>query len=99
MKKITPPTTLKLLTEIPKNLNSSCPEKAKSSNVISAAIEAFLAVRALFFSSSAAVMVIKTGIVATGFIKVKNATKLKIPNWRSSFIAIKIVIKLAKYNQ
>jgi hypothetical protein len=86
IKKITPPTILKLFTDIPKNLNNSCPEKAKRRRVMSAAIEAFFAVRALFLLSSDAVIVIKTGIVATGLINVKNATKLNTANVRSSFM-------------
>jgi hypothetical protein len=72
IKKITPPTTRKLSTEIPKNLNNNCPVNANAIMVKNDTIEAFLAV--LFRSSTvkSAVIDINTGMVPNGFINVKN---------------------------
>ena len=84
MKKITPPTIRKLFTEMPKNLKSSCPEKANARMVISAAMVAFLAVRVRSASSRVEVMVIKMVIVPNGLMRVKNEVKAKRPNASSS---------------
>jgi len=56
--------------------------------VINATMVAFLAVRFRSFSLSSAVMVIKTGMVLSGFIKVKNEVKHKRPKERASFILL-----------
>jgi hypothetical protein len=79
-KKMTPPTILKLLMEIPKNLNKTCPEKAKAIMVINATILAFLAVLLRFSLLNVFVIDIKIGIVPKGFINVKNEVKIKIAN-------------------
>ena len=84
MKKITPPTIRKLFTEMPKNLKSSCPEKANARMVISAAMVAFLAVRVRSASSRVEVMVIKMVIVPNGLMRVKNEVKAKRPKASSS---------------
>ena len=80
IKNITPPTTLKLFTEIPKKLNRSCPVKAKATIVISDTIEAFFAVLFLSTTDRSAVIDINTGIVPNGFIKVKSEVIHKSPN-------------------
>ncbi len=84
-KNMTPPTILKLLTEIPKKLISSCPDRAKKMIIIKAIKEAFLAtfVRSSFCKSE--VMVIKIGITPSGFINVKNEVNPKSPNVIISF--------------
>lgn len=69
----------KLLTEIPKNLNNNCPEKAKTNNVINAAIIAFLAVLRWCFASKLEVIVINTGITPNGFINEKKEVKHNKP--------------------
>jgi len=86
IKKMTPPTILKLLTEISKNLKSNYPENAKIRMVINETIEAFLAVLLRFAVSSLAVIVMKIGIVPRGFTKVKNDVKQSNPNVISSFM-------------
>lgn len=84
MKNITPPTMRKLLTEMPKNLKRSCPEKAKARMVIIAATVAFFAVRVLSASLRVDVMVIKMVIIPSGFISVKKEVKHRSPNPMSS---------------
>ena len=79
MKNITPPTTRKLCTEMPKNLNNSCPVKAKAMIVISPTIEAFLAVRFLSATDSSVVIDRNIGIIPKGFMRVKNEVKHKSP--------------------
>jgi len=79
-KKMTPPTILKLLTEIPKNLNSICPENAKAKIVIKATILAFFAVLLRFSILNDLVIDMKIGIVPNGFINVKKEVKTKIAN-------------------
>ena len=79
MKNITPPTTRKLCTEIPKNLNSSCPVNAKARIVKNPIMEAFLAVRFLSATVRSAVIDKNMGIVPKGFMRVKNEVKHKSP--------------------
>jgi hypothetical protein len=86
IKKITPPTILKLFTEMPKKENSNWPESAKAMIVINATMVAFLAVLFLSFTLSSAVMVIKMGILLSGLISVKNEVKHKSPKVSASFM-------------
>ena len=62
---------------MPKNLNKSCPVKAKAIIVIKAATEDFLAVLFLSLTDNSEVMDIKTGIVPRGLISVNKEVKHK----------------------
>ena len=75
VKKIIPPTILKLFTEIPKNLNKIWPEKAKAIMVKKAINVAFFGVCLRLALLSVEVIDIKIGIVPNGFIRVKNEVK------------------------
>lgn len=79
-KKITPPTILKLLTDIPKNSNNSCPEKANAKIVANATIVAFLAVCLRLLLLKVEVIDIKIGIVPKGLIRVKKEVKMSNAN-------------------
>jgi hypothetical protein len=87
-KKITPPTTLKLFTEIPKKSNINCPANAKAIVVSRETIEAFLAVAFLASTDKLEVIAIKTGIVPNGFISVNNEVKQSKPNEIVSDISV-----------
>jgi hypothetical protein len=54
--------------------------------VIKATMDAFRAVRVRSFSLRPAVMVMKTGMVLSGLISVKNEVKHKSPKERASFM-------------
>ena len=86
-KKITPPTILKLLTEIPKKLNRRFPENANNIIVINDTIEAFFAVLVLCRFSISLVMVMKIGMVPKGLIKVKKEVNARSANETNSFIS------------
>jgi hypothetical protein len=86
IKNITPPTILKLFTEIPKKLNNNWPEKAKKTIVMNETHEALLAVFFLFSLSNEDVIVIKIGIVPRGFISVKKEVKHRSPKDINSFM-------------
>jgi hypothetical protein len=87
-KKITPPTILKLFTEIPKKSKINCPAKAKAIVVNRETMEAFLAVAFLASTDKLEVIAIKTGIVPNGFIRVNNEVKQSNPNEIVSVILI-----------
>lgn len=84
----------KLLTDIPKKLNSNCPEMAKPMITKKATIEAFLAMLVRFSLVRSAVIVIKTGIVPNGFINVKKEVKHKRAKEMVSDIVINYKIDL-----
>jgi hypothetical protein len=70
-----PPTIRKLLTDIPKNLKSNCPEKAKATRVIKATRLAFWAVFRLSSLVRLPVMERNTGMIPRGFISVIKEVK------------------------
>jgi hypothetical protein len=81
-----PPTIRRLLTEMPKKLKSNCPEMANAIITIAEIMDAFLAIWVLCWSVKSAVMVINTGIVPNGFMRVKKEVKHKRPNAMVSFM-------------
>jgi|TARA_R110002124_G_scaffold67937_11_gene184262 hypothetical protein len=92
MKKMTPPTILKLFTEIPKNLNSNCPERAKQMIMMKETKDAFLAVNLRSRSDKSVVMVKKIGIVPNGLIRVKKEVRHKRPKVIKSSITTVLFI-------
>jgi hypothetical protein len=75
IKKITPPTTCKPATEIPKKVNKYSPRNAKSINTKAAVITAFKAVLLLSRFVNSDVIDKKTGMIPMGFIRVRNEVK------------------------
>ena len=87
-KNIAPPTILKLSTEIPKNLNRNCPEKAKPRIIRSAAKTARLAIRSFSLRPISDVRPKKTGRILIGFTSVKNDVNTRSAYDNTEFCSI-----------